>query len=67
MPPVRVRLGYVATDDHAFSIIANDHRNVRGERAVGSAGDEDGERVRAHERQCGAVATDSEVFGNVHG
>src|SRR5580765_1592732 len=66
MPPVRIRFGNVAANRKLLAALANNHRNMRSERALIGVRHKDDERVRAHESQgCSAVFV-PEMFRNVH-
>jgi hypothetical protein len=64
--PVRVGPGNVSAQRELFSVFANDERKMRGEWTVVGAGDEDRERIRAHEGKSIGVIANAEVFGDVH-
>jgi hypothetical protein len=64
--PVRIGLGHVAAEDQVVSIFADYEWKVRGERAVVSGGDEDGEWIGAHEGEGIGMIADAEVFGDIH-
>ena len=64
--PVRIGLGDVTSDDEAFPMFPNNDGNMRGERTLAGAGNQDGERVRAHKCERSRAVFDAKMFGYVH-
>src|ERR1700746_2029066 len=66
VPPVRVCLGDMASDDEVVSCFVHEDRQMRGELALFRGRDQDREWIGAHERERVGVVLDSEVFRDIH-